>query len=168
MNRLEQIVKSDRLAGKMVIVTGCGYRPVEHTFHDIVTGEPTHESIEVDGDEMKLNIGSAVAGVLALNGADVVMVSRSADKLENIKKHLDELVEDPDQVRHKALDLLDEKEVGDFVYLLNKMKPIYWVQSIGLGAGSYTLEDDNPYRPIDSLPLDLVEQESRSVLRGTH
>lgn len=168
MNRLEQIVKSDRLAGKRVIVTGCGYRPVGHTFHDVVTGEPTHESIEVDGTEMKLNIGSAVAGVVAANGATVHMVSRSAQKLANLKEHICSRVRWDPQAEYSALGLLDEEQVREFVEGLPDDKPIYWVQSVGLGAGSYALKDDNPYIPLDKVPLELVEKEANVVLRSTH
>src|SRR3989338_5644347 len=94
MNRLEQIVKSDRLKDKRIVVTGCGYKPLSQTFYDITTREPSHDSINVDGQEMKLNIGSAIAGVLALNGAKVHMISTSRDKLGNIKRGLADFVDD--------------------------------------------------------------------------
>jgi len=166
MKRLEQITKSRRLSGKRIIVTGCGYKPLQHIFYN--RNEPTHEPIWVDGQEMKLNIGSAVAGVLALNGATVHMVSTSPDKLSNIKDSLMEIVQNKDAVEYSVLDLLSEDDVGQFVKSLPKDKPIYWAQSVGLGAGSYKLENDNPYLPIEDISLDLIEQESRTVLRATH
>ncbi|RLE39439.1 hypothetical protein DRJ17_00635 [Candidatus Woesearchaeota archaeon] len=167
MSRLERIVKSERLKGKRIIITGCGYKPLKHIFYDITTGEPSHDSIEVEGQEMKLNIGSAVAGVLALNSATVHMVSRSEGKLKNIKKCLAEFVDDH-LIEYSALDLLDEDQVKRFVEHLPRDKPIYWVQSVGLGAGSYKLKDDNPYLPIEKIPLELIEKESQIVLRATH
>lgn len=167
MNRLEKIIKSNKLNEKRIIITGCGYKPLKHTFYDIVTDEPSHDSIEVDGEEMKLNIGSAIAGVLALNGANIHMVSTSQDKLKNIKENLAGVV-DENLIEYSVLDLLSEKEVKNFVESLQLEKPIYWVQSVGLGAGSYKLKDDNPYLPIDEIPLDIIENESRIVLRATH
>ncbi len=167
MNRLERIVKSDRLKGKRIVITGCGYKPLSHTFYDITTGEESHDSISVNEHEMKLNIGSAVAGVLALNGANVHMISTSRDKLENIKKGLADFV-DNNLLEYSALDLLSEDEVKSFIGNLPRDKPIYWVQSVGLGAGSYKLKDDNLYLPIDQIPLELIERESQIVLRATH
>ncbi|MBW3015648.1 SDR family oxidoreductase [Candidatus Woesearchaeota archaeon] len=167
MKRLERIIKSERLKGKRIVITGCGYKPLRHTFYDITTGEPSQDSINVIGQEMKLNIGSAVAGVLALNGATVHMVSTSKDKLVIIKKSLASIV-DQSLIEYSALDLLDEEQVKSFVKNLPKDKPIYWVQSVGLGAGSYRLKDDNPYLPIEEIPLELIERESQIVLRATH
>ncbi len=167
MNRLEKIIKLNELAGKRIIITGCGYKPLEHIFYDIVTGEPSHDSIEVDGREMKLNIGSAIAGVLALNGANIHMVSTSHDKLENIKINLAKVV-DNNLIEYSALDLLSEEEVKIFIENLPSDKPIYWVQSVGLGAGSYKLKDDNPYLPLEEIDLDLIEAETTSVIKATH
>lgn len=165
--RLEQIIKSDRLKGKRIVINGCGYKPFSQFFYDVTTGEPSHDAINVDGQEMKLNIGSAVAGVLARNGANVHMVSTSEDKLGNIRTGLADFV-DKDLVEYSALDLLDERQVKDFVGSLPRDKPLYWVQSVGLGAGSYKLKDDNPYLPIEEIPLELIEKESQIVLRATH
>lgn len=168
VDRLSQIIKTQILAGTRVIVTGCGYKLAKHTFHDITTHEPSHDSIIVDGEEMKLNIGSATAGVLALNGATVHMVSTSQDKLRNIGNALVDIVEDVNKVEYSALDLLDINEVSQFIKDFPTDKPIYWVQCVGLGAGSYKLKDDNPYLPLEEIPLDLIEKESQTVLRATH
>ncbi|MBI4450377.1 SDR family oxidoreductase [Candidatus Woesearchaeota archaeon] len=117
---------------------------------------------------MKLNIGSAVAGVLARNGATIHMVSQSHVKLQHIKASLDAMVDNEQLIEHSTVNLLDEEQVRDFVQKLPYDKPIYWVQSVGLGAGSYQLKDENPYLPLEQIPLDLIEQESRIVLRATH
>ncbi|HLC46405.1 MAG TPA: SDR family oxidoreductase [Candidatus Nanoarchaeia archaeon] len=167
MTRLEQLTRTTELTGKRIIVTGCGYRPVQHIFYDIVTEEPSHDPLIVDGQEMKLNIGAAAAGVLALQGATVHMVSTSEDKLKNIKQGLITSIDDT-LIEYSALNLLDEAEVKTFVKNLHCDKPLYWVQSVGLGAGSYKLKDDNPYLPIEEIPLELIEKESQSVLRPTH
>lgn len=167
-NRLTLIPKTNLLEGKRIIVTGCGYRPLKYVFTDIVTKTPSHDSIEVDGKEMKLNIGSAIAGVLALSGATVHMISRSADKLENIRKTILEIVKDEKIIEYSALDLLDENKVKKFVKKLPKNKDIFWVQSVGLGAGSYKLKDDNPYLPIEKIDLNLIESETITVIKATH
>ena len=167
MNRLENIVRTNELEVKRIVVTGCGYRPLKYTFYDVVTGETSHDAIFVDGREMKLNIGAAVAGVLAKSGATVHMVSTSEDKLDNIKQEFSGHI-NPEQVEYSALDLLSEDAVKDFVVRLPKDKPFYWVQSVGLGAGSYKLKDDNPYLPLEEIPIELLEKESQTVLCATH
>lgn len=162
ISRLESIAKSKELEGVRVVITGCGYKPLRHTFYDIVTKEPSHDTINVEGHEMKLNIGAATAGVLARKGAIVHMISTSEDKLKGIEQSLEGKIE------YSVLDLLDEKAVKEFVRRFKRDKPIYWVQSVGLNAGSYKLKDDNPYLPIEEIPVELIEQESRTVLRATH
>ena len=62
--RLNSIPKTNLLKGKRIIITGCGIKPVEHKFKDIVTGEDSHDSIIVNKKEMKLNIGAGTAFVL--------------------------------------------------------------------------------------------------------
>lgn len=168
MKRLEQRLKTDALAGKRILITGCGYSPIQHTFYDITTGEPSHDSIDIDGQEVKANIGTAVAGILALNGATVHIVSRSNDKLKNIKKYLDDLLGNTEQVEYSAVNLLDEKQVSSLIESLSLDKPIYWVQSIGLGAGAYKVKDNNPYLHVEDIPLELLVMESKIVLEGTH
>src|SRR3989344_999035 len=167
MNRLERIAKSNELAGVRIIVTGCGYKPVQNVFHDIVTKEPSHDSIIVDGTEMKLNIGSATAGVLALSGAIVHIVSTSRDKLKNIKNSLDAIVGNGNQLEFSAVNLLNESEIKDFVNRINMDKPIYWVQALGLSGGTYKVKDDNPYLTIEDIDPKLMEAEL-SVLVSTH
>jgi len=161
MNRLEQIAKyrTNLLEGKRVVITGCGYKPVNHRFYDITTNEESHDSIFTDGAEMKMNIGTAVAGVLALNGATVHMVSFSEDKLRNIKKSLDGLVSRNDLIEYSAVNLLESNSVQRFVRGLPTDRTLYWVQSLGLGAGSYKVKDDNPYLSVAEIPSDLIEAE---------
>ena len=158
---------SSHLKGKRIIVTGCGYKPLSHTFHDVTDGKPCHNSFLIDNQEMKLNIGSAIAAILAKNGAIVHMVSRSEEKLKILKNELSKFV-DSDLIEYSALDLLDEKSVENFVENLSKDKTLYWVQSVGLGAGSYKLKNDNPYLPLEEIPLELIEKESQIVLKSTH
>jgi len=167
VNRLEKIVKSNKLKGKRIVVTGCGYKPTNYIFRDVITREPSHDFIYIDGEKMKMNIGTAITGVLAKNGAKVHMVSTSENKLENIKSELEKDVGEG-LIEYSALDLLEESQVKKFVGDLPRDKDLYWVQSVGLGAGSYKLKNDNPYLPLEEIPLELIEKESQIVLRATH
>ena len=49
-----------------VLITGCGYKPVAHTYK--FDGKPTHNEIVIDGKKCKMNIGTAAA--VALSTAD--------------------------------------------------------------------------------------------------
>ncbi len=117
---------------------------------------------------MKINIGTAVAGVLAKNSAKVHMVSTSEDKLRNIKNELEKNV-GKGKIEYSAVDILDEYQVNNFVKSFPKHpEDLYWVQSVELGAGSYNLKDDNPYLPLEDIPLELLEKKSQTILRATH
>ena len=167
LERLKSLPKTSLLKGKRIIITGCGYKPLSKVFTDVVTKEPSHDSIKVDNKEMKLNIGSAVAGVLARNGAIVHMVSTSSEKLKNIKDNFSKIIE-PNLIEYSDLDLLNENDVKNFAEKLPKDKPLYWVQSVGLGAGSYKLKDDNPYLPLEKIDLGLIEAETLTLIKATH
>ena len=166
MNRLKDLTKTVELADKRIIVTGCGYKPVGHTFYDIVTGESTHDSIYIGDKEMKMNIGAAASGILALSGATVHMVSTSEEKLINLKQEFEKL--ESGNIEISVADLLNELDVKSFIQKLPSDKQIYWVQSVGLGAGSYKLENDNPYIRLEDIDPDFIEAESRAILRSTH
>ncbi len=167
--RLQSIPRTNLLEGKRIVVTGCGYKFVGKVFHGS-DGIETHDGVyESDGVfEVKANIGTAASAVFAANGADIVMVSKSRNKLENIKFSLVKYQIPKDKIGFAEVDLLDEKSTQEFVDSLEKDKPLYWFNSIGLGAGSYQLKNDNPYLHIEDIPLELLEQETRTVLRGTH
>jgi NADP-dependent 3-hydroxy acid dehydrogenase YdfG len=167
MSRLEQLIQSNQLSDKRIIITGCGYKPIEHTFYDITTGKPSHDSILIDNRKKKLNIGSATAAVLASAGATIHMVSKSEDKLRKIKQALPSTI-NKNNIEYSAIDLLSESEVKNFVLNLPRDKPIYWIQSVGLGAGNYAIKDDNPYLPLEQIDLGLIEAETNTVIRATH
>jgi hypothetical protein len=48
MHRITNTPRTFLLEGKRIIVTGCGYKPVEHVFHDIVDGKPTHDEVFIN------------------------------------------------------------------------------------------------------------------------
>ena len=155
------------LKDKLIIITGCGYKPAEHIFTDIVTGKPSHDAVNIDNKEMKLNVGSGIAKVLAQNNASVLLVSKTEFKLKNLQQRLIEQTKNLN-INYAALDLLDQEQVNDFVKKLPKDKTIYWVQSVGLGAGSYKVKDGNPYLRPEDIPLELIQRESEIVLSTTH
>ena len=155
------------LKDKLIIITGCGYKPVEYVFADIITGKPSHDAITINGKEMKLNVGSGIAKVLAENNANVLMISKTESKLKNLQERLIEQTGNKN-INYSAVDLLDEKEVNNFVQALPTNKTLYWVQSVGLGVGSYKVKDGNPYLRPEDIPLEFLQKESEIVLSSTH
>jgi len=169
IERIKSIPQTHLLEGKRIIITGCGFKPVRQRFFDITTKEESHDSISFDGRDMKLNIGAATAFVLASNGAIVHLVSKTEDNLKILKEQIVKLIKIPERnVEYSAVDLLEEKSIEKFIKSLPKDKPLWLVQSIGLGAGAYKLKDDNPYLHIEDIPPELIEKESTIVLKGTH
>ncbi|MCA9352865.1 SDR family NAD(P)-dependent oxidoreductase [Patescibacteria group bacterium] len=163
------IPSSNILSGRRFIITGCGYKPVEHIFYDPVTNKPCHNEMQINNVPMKINIGAAVAYVLAAQGATVHMISTTREKLENLKQDIIEKTScEPQKIEYSKVDLLNEKSVSNFVKKLPRDLPINWVQSIGLGAGAYKIKDGNPYLPLEEISVELLEKESSTVLRGTH
>lgn len=171
---LQKTPTSNELAGIRVVVTGCGYRERDCIFHDYFSDNPyssTDDPLFLDdsSEVMKLNIGAASAGVLVRKGATVHMVSTSKEKLKNLADAFGPLSPNPNlSLEYSPVDLLDEGEVKRFVESLPRDKPLYWVQSVGLGAGSYQLPDDNPYLHLENIPLEFLEKEATTVLRATH
>ncbi|MFZ5955673.1 MAG: SDR family NAD(P)-dependent oxidoreductase [Nanoarchaeota archaeon] len=154
---------------KRIIITGCGFKPIKHIFKDLVTGKPTHTELIVNKEKCKLNVGSAIAYSLLEVGATVHMISRSKENLEQLANAFcNKLNCNENLIEYSAVDVLDEEQVKNFVKNLKKDKDIYWVQSIGLGAGSYKIKGDNPYLPLEEIDIGLIEAESKIVLRGTH
>lgn len=169
VDRLKSIPTTNLLADKRIIVTGCSFRPVKHVFRDHATSEETHDSIFFNNKEMKINIGTAVAFVLAANGATVHLIGRTEEKLRIIKDCIINITKAPkNKVEYSKVDLLNKRSVKAFVKHLPKDKPLYWIQSIGLGAGDYKLANNNPYLHIEDIPVELLEVESKIVLKGTH
>ena len=150
---------------KRILITGVGVKPVGHLFKDITTGEPTHTPVVVNGREYKANVGAATALECVKTGAAVHMVARSADKLQIVKEWIEQNVPAAD-VSYSAVDLGSLAAMQNLVASIPEDLPLYWVQSVGLGAGSVQVKDDNPYLLIDDLSEDLIEAEL-SVLKNT-
>lgn len=153
------------LKDKRILITGVGIKPVDFIFKDITTGKSSHTPVVVDGKEYKANIGTATALECAKAGAVVHLVARTENKLQIVKKWIEENVSGA-KVEYSATDLSDKNSLKKLVDSISTNLPLYWVQSVGLGAGTVQLKDDNPYLLIDDLSEELVEAEF-SVIKNT-
>ncbi len=175
MGWLDNIKKSKNLEGKRILITGVGFSEYKHKFTAITSDEDSSNDIYAYNTKarklqrLKLNIGAATAFVLAANGATVHLVSRTEEKLKVIKERIKDSLNIPEErIEYSALDLLDQEQVKKFIKTIPKDKLLYWVQSVGLGAGSYKVKDGNPYLLVDNIPLELLQKESTTVLTATH
>ncbi len=154
------------LTNKRVFITGVGIKPVEFVFKDITTEEPSHTSVfGDDGKEYKANIGAATAFECVKAGAVVHLVARTESKLRIVKKWIEKEISGA-RVEYSAIDLGDLAALQKLVNSISDDMPLYWVQSVGLGAGTVVLKDNNPYLRIDDLTSELIEAEL-SVLTNT-
>lgn len=156
---------NSELKNKRVLITGVGIKPVGFIFTDITTGQPSHTPVLVEGKEYKANLGAAIAFECAKAGAVVHLVARTEANLQIVKKWIEENISDA-KVEYSAIDLNDITALQKLVKSIPDKLPLYWVQSVGLGAGTVKLKDDNPYLLIDDLSDELIEAEL-SVLKNT-
>jgi len=148
-----------------VIVTGCGYKPIGYVF--TYEGNPTHNSINIDGVEHKMNIGTAIAYYFVLKGIEVVMVSRTKESLKKIKEGLVKLECDEKLINYIATDITTDEGIDELINGLPKRNVFYWVQSIGMGGGTYKVPNDNIYLPFEQISPDLISAE-QSIVSATH
>lgn len=153
------------LQGYRVLVTGVGIKPVNHVFSDLITGHTTHTPVVIEGVDHKANIGAACALECARAGAVVHMVARNEQNLAHVADWIHEELPDA-QVEYSAVDLSSADEIKKLAKLLPFDLPLYWVQSLGLGAGTVKVPNDNPYVPVDQIVPGLLEAEM-SVLSST-
>ena len=158
-------MENSPLKDKLVILTGVGLKPVNHVFRDITTDAPSHTLVSVDGNEYKANIGAATAYELCKAGAAVHMLARTEKNLEIVLKWIKNDLPNS-KIFYSPLDLKDETQVNNFINALPKDRTIYWVQCVGLGGGTVTVKDDNPYLAIKDISSELVEAEM-TVLEDT-
>ena len=164
----EKYIGGNPLDDKRVIITGVGYKPLEKTFLHRITGQPLHNPIFVNGKECKLNIGAACALALAAEGTTVHLVSRTEEALKNIKDHICKTVGcDELKVEYSICDITSRDAIKKLVADLSKDKTLYWVQSVGLGAGSYKIPGDNVYLLFKEVPEELPSKEADIVLHST-
>ena len=157
--------KSDQLPAPTVLITGYGFKPIEHIFK--YKGKPTYNGIMIDGKEHKMNIGTAVAYYLAEKEIKVILVSHNVENLEKIKKGLIELGCKENFLAIIFADLLSDKGVDDLIQKLPQDETIYWVQSLGMGGGTYKVPNDNIYLPFEQIEPDLVKHEM-DIVTATH
>lgn len=99
-------------------------------------------------------------------GRTVRLAARTYSKLETVGEWINE-TNPRAVVECTALDLnIGGDRLGKFIDGLPRDMPLYWVQSVGLGAGTVILKDDNPYLRIDDLTDELIEAEL-GVLKNT-
>lgn len=148
-----------------VIITGCGFKSIEHVYN--YRGKPTHNSILIDRIEQKMNIGTAVAYLLAKKGIEVVMVSRTAENLEKIKRGLIQLGCNEKYISYIASDIMTDDGVDSLIKQLPQSRNFYWVQSIGMGGGAYKVPNDNIYLPFEQIEPELIAAEM-DIVTATH
>src|SRR3989344_8125266 len=148
-----------------VLVTGCGFKPVGHVYK--YKNQPSHNPIEIDGVEHKMNIGTAAAYYIAKKGIEVIMVSRTEENLEKIKAGLVKLGCNPELLSYIAADITTDDGITHLVNELPKEKNLYWVQSIGMGGGSYKVPNDNIYLPFEQISPELIAAEM-NIVTATH
>ena len=140
-----------------VIITGCGFKPIEHVY--LFEGKPTHNTIPIDGKNCKMNIGTAIAYYLSKKKIEVIMVSKTSENLKKIKQGLIKLGCKEKFISFIASDLITEEGINNLIKNLPKDKNFYLVQSIGMGAGSYKVPNDNIYLPFEKISPELITNE---------
>lgn len=144
------------MKNKTIIITGTGFR---HT-DDFLSTENIFESAKV-----KINIGSATAKHLAQKGNNLILISRTIEKLEIIKKSILDMFPNI-SVSIYPLDILNNEECINFFNSLPKDNEYNYVHSAGLSTGAYHIKDDNPYLPIEEIPIDLPSMEFTTVVKS--
>lgn len=140
-----------------VIITGCGYKPIKHIYR--YKGRPSHNSIPIKGKDYKMNIGTATAFYLVKKGVKVIMISRTEEKLKQIKKGLVRLGCNDKLINYIATDVMTDKGINYLIKKLPKNKIFYWVQSVGIGGGSYKIPNDNIYLPFEKISPEIIKAE---------
>src|SRR3989344_8805663 len=108
----------------VVIITGCGYKPIGHIYR--YKGLPSHDAISIDGKNHKINIGTACAYVLTKKGVEVIMISRTEAKLKKIKRGLVELGCKENLINYITADVMTDGGIDSLIKRLPKNKTYYW------------------------------------------
>lgn len=110
-------------------------------------------------------MGAAAALRAATAGYSVILAARSLDKLSRVRDSI--LAYIPEAcVDIQSLDILNREAVVAFVESIQSDRELDLVQCAGLSAGSYYLQDDNPYLLIGDVPPDLPTVEFDVIVRG--
>ncbi len=116
-------------------------------------------------ENAKINIGAACARQLASSGHDLIIISKTSEKINKIKEDLLSLYPSRDIVA-QPLDVLNNEQVARFFSNLDTQYTYSYVHSAGLGAGGYRIKDDNPYLSIEDTPIDLPTKEFEVVVKS--
>ena len=98
---------------------------------------------------------------------DLILISKTADKLKKIKANINDLFPNVNVFVHSC-DMLNSDEILEFVNGLDKSRKYFFVHCAGLNTGAYTIANDNPYLPIDELSFDLPVMEFETVVKSLH
>lgn len=148
-----------------VIITGCGFKPINHIYKH--NNKSTHNEISIDGVPHKMNIGTAISYYLVKKGVDVILVSRTESNLTKIIEGLVLLGCDRNKISYISADISTDNGISFLAKKLPKDSNFYWVQSIGMGAGSYKLKNDNIYLPFEKISPKLISEEM-NIVTATH
>lgn len=148
-----------------VIITGCGSKPLRHIYK--YKNEHSHDGIFIDGVKHKMNIGTATTYYLVKKNVDVIMVSRNAKNLHKIKNGLVQLGCKEEKISYIATDLTTDKGIEYLINNLPKKSCFYWVQSMGVGGGTYKIPHDNIYLPFEKIDPKLISMEME-IVTTTH
>ena len=140
---------------RKIIITGCGFKSnkslanLENIFHD---------------SSVKINIGTATAKLLYESGYDIILLSKTKEKLELIKNSLLKNINKPSSIFIEQVDLLNTSEVESFVHnLVNTPFSYSLVHSMGLSSNTYSVKDDNPYKSVSETSSEMLLLEFESV-----
>lgn len=159
----------EALAGKLVLVTGVGVKPLQHTFYGL-DGQPSHLPILLPGGTKgKANIGAATALECARRGACVLMCARSEASLCAVQGWI---LDNCGNARVYVYpgDLTFGTTRSGLARYIQTTYPdldLYWVNSLGLGGGTVRVPGDNPYLPWNEVSEELLQGEL-SVTVITH
>lgn len=148
-----------------ILITGCGYKPISHVYK--FNGKSTHDAIPIDGVNHKMNIGTATTYLFAKKGLEVIMISRDKERLEKIKQGLVKLGCDGNLISYMASNIATQEGVEHLVSHIPKNKVFYWVQSLGIGGGTYKVPNDNIYLPFEKISPEIIKAETDIVV-ATH
>ncbi len=115
---------------------------------------------------VKPNIGACVTKVLYEAGHDVVMLSRTEEKMARIKDSLQGDGGGSNRLEYIPVDLLDTESVNRVVESLDLSGPVNLIHSVGLSAGMYKVPNDNPYLEIEDTPIELPVLEFEIVVKS--
>ena len=141
---------------KKIIILGVGYKSND-SFN-------CAENIFISPNA-KVNIGAACARRLAESGHNLIIISRTKEKIEKVKNDLLKLYPKR-SIEAKAMDVLDTKQVQKFFAELDPGCEYSYVHSAGLGAGEYQIKDNNPYLSLEDIPIDLPTKEFEVVVKS--